>query len=141
MVGSDIPFGQEIGGSPSKRASSPQRKKKFATTTPVPPSYTIREVVTSGATATPMAFNITTGEVSNGEFENVSSVAITNGHEAYERRFTGLEGIGKSGMTFLEELIDGALRASRRPHRYEQEIWGCLLDGERKNVRGLQRRV
>lgn len=59
-----------------------------------------------------MAFNITTGEVSNGEFENVSSVAITNGHEAYERRFTGLEGIGKSGMTFLEELIDGALRAS-----------------------------
>ena len=38
--------------------------------------------------------------------------AIANGHEAYERRFTGLEGIGKSGMTFLEELIDGALRAS-----------------------------
>lgn len=110
MVDSDVPFGQE-NGSPEKRNSSP-KKKRLATTTPVPPSYTIREVVTSGATATPMAFNITTGEISNGEFENVSSVAITNGHEAYERRFTGLEGIGKSGMTFLEELIDGALRAS-----------------------------
>ena len=88
-----------------------------------------------------MSFNITTGEISNGEFENVSSQvgcvsvrerdiflcrarplltfaslsylqAIANGHKAYERRFTGLEAIGKSGMTFLEELIDGALRAS-----------------------------
>jgi hypothetical protein len=48
--------------------------------------------------------------VHRGDFTNVGEIAIANGHEAYERHFSGLESIGKTGMTFLEEMIDGALR-------------------------------
>ena len=39
----------------------------------------------------------------------MSQAAIAEGHEAYERRYAGLEATGESGMTFLEEMIEAAM--------------------------------
>ena len=78
-----------------------------------PLALTIKEAITSNLlTVGSMSLNITTGEVLNGPFTNVGPTAIADGKAAYDRNFAGLDAIGRTGMTYLEELIDSALRAA-----------------------------
>jgi cytidine deaminase len=75
--------------------------------------FTVSELVTSNLlTSGNVTLNITTGEVLSDPYHAVAQTAVEDGHAAYNRQFAGLSAIGKTGMTYLEELIDGALRSA-----------------------------
>jgi len=99
-------------------------------------SHKIEDMVTSNHFVRDDNFRFS--EMASGEYRNVSQQAIAEGHEAYERRYAGLEAIGSSGMTFLEEMMEAAMGACdlASTARNKKRVGACVLTESGKMYAG-----